>query len=377
MENKEAITVEVPIGEVTQEPKLSRRDALEIGVAAHTDEPVKETKTPARSESGKFTSSEGGKGAAREETKKAVDAGGKPAVTEGLSPLSAPAEYTKEEKEDFLASDRKSQERDLRLFAKNQALRAEGQRLINEAKREGESVKETRDLASQVSTYLKSRNGKELPHSEILKAVEVVNMLQGATSGSAVIELLEARGFAVPKEVKDALVEKKEISPENRALQERLDRVETERAQEKATAHSTMLNDHWLNFGAQKNAAGFPRFPDIIGNDEKAQEIAREIGSLVHGKDLLSQNFIAKCQKRIPGLTYPKLYEEAYRISGGRIDESVAAQPEDAKEHLKRSNRAAASQPSRGLNGSAVISQVTKVPRREALKRGLDEAGDN
>lgn len=359
--------VPVEVAEVTtDEPKLTRREALEVGSnLVEMDKPE-----VARAPDGTF---------APRETNVQAKGGAQKAPTENISAttLQPPAEYTKEEKEDFLALDRKGQERDLRLYGKNQNLRAEGQRLINESKNKEKELSWATNLATQVQDHMRSKGGKAATQEDLLNALEAVNAIAGANNASSVLEVmkLKVKGFKVSPELEAAIAgqNKSEVSPELKALQEEMKGIKDERQREKIAQDAATLNKEYISFEAEKNGAGQPRFPDLAVNTADSARLASQIGSLVNGQTALSQQFIADCQARIPGLTYQQLLREAYLIRGGKIAEAEAPKPEDPKKHLIRSNRAASSVPGRGLNGVAVTGIVKKVSRREALERAAAE----
>ena len=286
--------------------------------------------------------------------------------TQTAPPLSPPAEYNAEEKADFAMLSRKNQEAALRLHKSRQSK-------LEEIKAESAELQWAKDIAKEVTPFLKARGDKEPPYSQIVKALKMVNEVDSNTKG-AVAQILEAKGIKVPEGfldenpnvIPDKLLQEK-IAP----LQEELNSVKARLAQEDQAKNEAFLFQNWQAFEQEKNASGKLKYPDLA-NPETGLHLASNIGSLVSGKTEMSKQFIANAEARIPDLTFPKLMLEAYRFFGGKVDESEAPRSQKPQNnHLAISRRAASSIPGRGVQTASVGSEKKFSSRREALAHAL------
>lgn len=338
-EKPEVIT---PSPEVVEEPKLSRREALEVSITA-------------------------------EETKKEEPAGKvEPLpVKEELPPLDPPAEYTGAAKTAFQKAPREVQQDILRLHASHREKLQE----IKTASREYEGIKA---LADSISPYLKATGTKEPTEVAMKKAIAMwqeFNQDDPGKAKAAAATYLRAKGIPVPRELEAVETSSApDLSAQLSPLQERLNALESERAQEIATRTQAIGNQMWQSFEASKNAAGKPKYADIQGNSESALRLSRSIGTLVWDDSPLARQFIASVKNRIPNATAEQLLHEAYVFSGGKVDDSEATKSHSATNHLERSNRAASSKPGRGTNSAASNGVIHKMTRQEALARAIRES---
>lgn len=337
--------------------KLSLRDALEIAVEGTKD-------------GIQGTSSDSG-GSERTEAKKEVVGDG---VTENSSRspemptgLEAPSEWTKEEKEDFKASSRGSQEAALRIHKSRSSKLEE----IKTAKRELETYQK---LAQDVEPFIKAMGMKESSPVAIQKALQMWKDFEHAENPyTAAASYLKAKGKEVPKEwFSEIKAEKESIKEEINPLRLQVEQINNRLAQEDVAKHRQFLSSEWQVFELEKNAAGSARYPDL-NNTESGLRLAGNIGSLVSGESAVSQQFIATVKERIPNPTMQDLIREAYRFNGGKVDESEAARTQTTQSHLTKSNRAAASKPGRST-ATSVSGPVKKFKTyREAAQAAMDE----
>lgn len=273
-----------------------------------------------------------------------------------------PAEWTKEEKEDFLASSPRQQEASLRLHKSRQGA-------LEQIRRESADLEWSRDLAKRVEGYLKARGVKGDPVSAVIDALDTVNELNEKPIDGAA-RVLKLKGYEPPPQLLE-LGKKPDSNPQIEALQNELNAVKSKLASEEATRFKNVLAESWQDFTSTKNAAGLAKFPDVL-DGETGTALARNIGSLVDGVTEFSKQFIENTAKRIPGLTLPRLIEEAYRFYGGRVDDSPASRTQDTQKHIARSSLAATSVP-----GRSAVSSVAPVKRfktrREALQAAFEE----
>lgn len=349
-----------------EKPKgLSLRDALEVAIVATEDKKENE-----RVRTGNASSSDSSEqGGAKEEVVSARDTEAK--VPSEEPKYEPPAEYTAEEKRYFSELSRKAQEAQLRLDKSRKAKIEE----IKSAQREYDYVKR---LAESVNPYIKARGLKESPEVALTKAVEMWREFEEGDPKRAAAEYLRAKGIEPPKE----LLEEIQANPYQEQLaplQNKLNQIEQRIAQEDYARAGQSLTQAWSAFAEQKNAAGGPRFPDIVSNDEAGLRRASEIGSLVSGSPELlpcgitSRQFIANVQARIPDASYLDLMAEAYKFVGGRVDESNTSKSQTSQEHLVKSNRAASSVPGRSasVNGSVGVKKYKTY--REAAAAALEQ----
>lgn len=334
--NEQAATEDTPI----QSPStLSLRDALEVAVEA--------TK-PAQKE--------------EPQTEEAAPAETPQAQSEPT--YEPPAEWNREEKDDFRALSRKQQEAALRLHRSRNSV-------LEQIKIEKADLEWAREIAKEVTPFLKTRGDKEPAHAQVLKAIRLVNQLDEKPR-EVVIDILKAKGLPIPKELEaQDEPQKNSIDPH---LQQKLESIESRLAREDHARVSSVMSKLWGDFESTKNAAGSPKFPDI-NESESGLRMASNIGSLVSGQTDLSKQFIANVRARIPDVTPTRLFEEAYRYYGGRVDDSSAAKTQDTQSHVLKSTRAASSVPGRG--GQSSSGQVKKYKTyREAAAAFLRDNRD-
>lgn len=371
VETTESVEIEKPVQEVeTDKPeKLSVREALEKGLSeSRKDEPK-------------------GK---RIVEKDQLDLGPKKPnkfdkSNEPIKAYEPPAQWTKEEKEDFKVLSPKQQEATLRLINSRKS-EIETIRLgREEVAREREELKWAKDLAAEVTPFLKANGRAEDGNvaQTIIKAVKAVRELDTGDPLVNAVSYLRAKGKDVPEELLEAIAARAEggekyIAPQIQSLQNDLKDVKSKLEHRERLESVAPLVQAFDAFSAEKNALGGRRFPDL-DESEKGSKISTEMGSLLNGQTELSKQFLANAQNRIPNLTYSKLLEEAYKWCGGTVDDNAkqSSKPEDLKKHIKQSNRAASSVPGRGNRASTLSGPVKKVPLREALRLSMEEHADD
>lgn len=350
---------------------LSLRDALEVALEA-SKSPEKEgsdaeKRSPERVDSApEKTRDEGSSKVSRKAARS-------PRAPDDSKPLEAPAEWDAEDKELFAKSSKEQQVAALKLHQKRNATREEIQRAQEAVKREAAELQWVKDIEREVTPFLKVRGDKAPTHQQIINALKLVNELDRDPTGT-VAAILQARGKQVPAELlekhSDSGIDEK-IAP----LQKEVEYLRMKAAQEEQQRLTGALRQSWATFESEKNAAGEVKYPDIIGNDDKALKLAGNIGLLCGGQTELSKQFIALTKARIPDLTLPRLYEEAYRYYGGRVVDASDTKPSTQKnqEHLAISQRAAASKPSRVVPSSPGGTVKKYKTYREAAEAALRE----
>lgn len=337
---------EIPSSESKQPELLSRRDALEVAFEAVTEKenaskPVIEKK---------------------EEPAQAITPEVKAAPE--VPALQPPAEWSKEEKEDFLSGTRKQQEAALRLHKTRAST-------LETIKRERQDYEHLRKLSENVSPYIKAMGLKDTPEVAIQKAVAMWKEFEEGDPRKAAAQYLKAKGLEVPQELLD---EKNSENDPLNPIQQRLESLESLIREERESKEREVLIGSWNSFQDTKNASGKPMFPDL--HSDSGTNLAGQIGSLVGGKTDLSKQFIALAQMRIPDLDRTKLYAEAYKFLGGKVDDSVATKTQDkatTTEHINRARRASASVMPSGSSASTTGVTTGKMSRRDALQLAMQE----
>lgn len=354
-----------------EEPKgLSNRDALEVAIAAVKDKEENERKDTTSNKSS-IAADDGRTDASSSEVNESSDAS---AQTETPS-LAPPSEFSKEEKEDFYASSKKAQEAILRLHNKRQRVFSEIQRDKALVSKEKEELKSLKDLSSAMEPYLRAVGVKKPTEVALKEALGMWKEFNDGDPREAAAAYLEAKGIEVPRELLNG--KRAEADPEKAALQTRLSQVENVIAANQAQVATQVLGSAWSRFEADKNAAGKPKFPSILGESEEAIRMASNIGSLVRGDTPLSRQFIALARERIPGLDYHGLLTEAYRYLGGQVDDSSqTTRSQDSQKHIVNAGRAASSKPGRGAAVESSGTVKKYKTNREALQAAMQQLNE-
>ena len=278
-----------------------------------------------------------------------------------MSPLDPPAEWKSEEKEDFKQSSRKQQEAALRLHKSRNST-------LEQIKQDSRELDYLKKLDDDIKLFLRALGLKESSPVAMQKAVQMWKEFEYAEDPyKAAAQYLKAKGKQVPSEWFES---EGQLDPKFSSLQEKVERVEQQLAQERFAKTAAVLQETWSDFCAEKNAVGKPKFPDI-NDSESGTKLSSEIGSLVNGITDLSKQFIASRSERIPNLTPDKLFEEAYKFCGGKVDESTDNSGSlSAQDHIAKSRRASLSTPGRG----AQIARATSTTKKYKTYREAAEA---
>lgn len=338
-----------------EEPKgLSIRDALEVAhEAAKVNKPSSGANEPSTRELQQSTT--GG-------TESPNVLGRDKPESQQQPALDPPAEWSKDEKEAFKESSRRQQEAALRLHNSRQ-------KSVSDIRSRQERLQYLEDLEKSVTPFIKALGTKEAPHIAIQKATQMWHDLENAKDPRVkAAEYLQAKGIEVPEGLLTGNETQNELDKKLTAIQSELESVKSRQAQEDRTRAEQFFGSVWQNFSSTKNAAGQPKFPDA-GDTPEGMKLAGNIGSLINNETALSKQFIASAQSRIPNLTWEKLYEEAYKFSGGKVDDSPAPRTTSQKQHIAISRRAAASVP--GSGGAGQHSAPKKLTMREALESAV------
>ena len=302
-ENK---TVETPATEQAPEPvsKMSRIEALTVGLEAATDKQQEEPAKPSRKE--------------------------EPAPQQEKPKYEPPPELTAEERDIFLKSSPEQQATTLRLFKGYQERRAQLNRDLNE----NGWVKK---LAEDVVPFLKATGEKLTPQEALAAALRLRKELEDGDPIENAARYLKRKGYEAPPE----LLKLKEGSAKNEdpkllELQKTVDALKLERENEVLKVQVGEFLSDWEKFATQTNAAKQPRFPDV-DNSEAGAKLAAKIGSLTNGKTEVSKQFIESVKERLPNAGRVELLTEAYKFYGGRVDDSGPVQKVATNNHLQLS----------------------------------------
>ena len=321
---------------VTEPEKLSLRDALEVAIETHTTPEPEPVAAPVV-----------------EEVK-----------PEPVKEYDGPAEFTKEEREMWMQiQDEKQKAPHLRLHQSRL-------NSLKEIRQEAAELKHLKELANTIEPYIKAQGIKDPPAVAMQKAVAMWKEFEHGDPKKAALAYLQAKGVN-PAEL--STIEEDGIDSQLSPVLQKINVLEQKLTQQEHAKLAETLNGVWKTFESTSNAAGAPKYVDITGNSESALRLASQVGSLVGGQTELSKQFIAQCQSRYPDLTHTLLLEKAYEFCGGRIIDTPAPKTEDPQEHLKKSNRAAASVPGRGSSGLATSPVKKFKSTREAAAYALEQ----
>jgi hypothetical protein len=284
-----------------------------------------------------------------------------------------PAEYNREEREDFLALSPKQQEAALRLHRSRMST-------LEDIKRHSAELSTYRKLSEDVEPFIKAMGIKDSSPVAIQKAIQMWHDFEKAEDPrEAAANYLRAKGRedAIPESWLEGQEDKK-VTAQNSALQEELNQIKLRLAREDHQRALQPVVEALHDFESQKNAAGKPKYPSFRSDDtsEEGLKFASSFGSLVNGKTDFSKEFIARTQARIPNLTVSKLYEEAYKFAGGIVDEAEAPRTQATQKQIQKSNRAAASMPGNGISSASSGKVIKYKTTREALAAALAQLGE-
>lgn len=337
---------------------LSLRDSLEVAIEGLKEPEADATKEKSVQDNQNQTGSIDGTG-----TTQVVDG-------TGSQLLQPPAEYTAEEKSDFLQLSRRGQEAQLRLDRSRKTLLDQARSEKEAAKAASAENEWSKELVQELTPYLKAMGEKMPTHKALIAALKMRNEFENAADPrAAAAGYLKAKGLQVPKELLTPTNNNgaNTPNPEIAALRETLNGLINEKTQENLSKTRETLSQVWSGFEQTKNAAGTSKYPDV-SDTPTGLILAREIGSLVDGSEL-SKQFIAKVKARIPNCSYLVLLEEAYKFAGGKVDDSEAPRSQDTQKHVLKSKRVASSKPgSSSQHGSSVLTKKFGTYREAAAQ---------
>lgn len=274
-----------------------------------------------------------------------------------------PAEWNKEEKDDFLQLSEKQQQAVMRIHKSRNSK-------LEELKKATQEYNDAKSLAQTLTPYIKSIGVKEPTETALKKALQMWREFEEGDPREKAAAYLKVKGVPVPNEL---LVTPTQDDEKIIPLQNELNNIKQRIAQEDYARAAANLQQTWASFEQEKNAGGKSKYPDL-DDSEKGISLAANIGSLVNGETDLSRQFIANVQSRIPDLTSNKLLAEAYKYCGGRIDETDTPRTQDTQKHILKARRASASVPGRGAQTRTDVVKKYKTTREalEAAVRNLN-----
>lgn len=332
---------------------LSYRDALEVAYEAHKDGGARGvTGKNAGDSSGDSVSNTSGHSTEKQQSN-SIQSTGDTAASGAQAELQAPAGWDKEDKELFRQSSRAQQEAALKLDRKRNSTLENIKREKADLENSRKEYESDRELAKRMRPYLKARGFEEPDEVALKKVIDLYLEMNvpAAQAKKAAANYLKARGVSdIPEsflsEDNTSSIPDEKLTP----LQQRLEQLENRIASEDLSKTQQTLQYAWNSFEQEKNAAGGSRFPDIATNSESGLRLASQIGTLVNGQTDLSKQFIANVQSRIPDLDHTKLFAEAYKYFGGKVDDtSTPAKSHNPQKQIQTYRRASASVPSGGV----------------------------
>lgn len=361
-ENASEENNEVTPQELTEDTseKLSLRDALEVAIKAAEDD----TSRPSEDRSGDPR--------VADQATAAPDAGRDNASVQAgeakPEPLQPPAEFTAEEKADFVQLSRTQQEAQLRLHRSRMSR-------LSEIKEAAAELQWAKDLVKNLEPFAKARGAKGDIGADLQKALEFWRVANEDRKKAAAA-LLKSGNIPVPKELLEQPSQDPALSPLHEKinhLESRIAEEDRRKAAEQLDVVRSALSQTYDAFSGAKNAAGTARFPDIQPDKGEAGiRMLSEIGSLLNVQTPVGQDFVQRVRARNPTANLETLMFEAYRYLGGRIDDSQAPKTQSPQNHLHKSNRAASSVPGRGTPASST--QVRRFKdTRDAYAAALAE----
>lgn len=349
LSRENVVNEEKPVEEPKAEPGLSRREALEVGIAAVKDK--EETKAEERA-------------TAAPEARVAPEAEVSQALVVEKPTLEPYSRWKQETKDAFKKIPRELQEDSLRVA---QSL----DETVREVSHKTNEHRDLIDLRNALTPYLKAMGEKMPTEVALKKALKMWGEFENAEDPKlAAAEYLKAKGIDVP----EGFLEKKDIQPLQIDPKAIKDEIKAEIFQEQTLARvSQERADASLELETEKNEAGLLRFPQFNGTEAGIQ-LATKMGQLVVGNHNDSVGFYAYLKARIPEseITQRRILEESYKWFGGTVDDTPGKKAPD-KNHLARSNRAATSVPGRG-SSNGFSQPPKKLSRREWLAQSIERA---
>jgi len=235
------------------------------------------------------------------------------------------------------------------------------------AREEAQKAKPIRDLADKVKSYLAARGEEDLPdEAKIAQALQLVNEMRRGDSAAVKAELLKA-GIDLDK---PGAVANNSHNPEIDTLQKRLAALEQEKEAQRFNSFVNQFDGVFKKLGAEKTRTGDPVYPDILDGSDRANKIAKKIGSYA-----LNPDFVEGVKERFPEADFSVIAREAYIFAGGRIGGQAASVPNNNNQQIEKQRRAAASTPGKPAVRADVSTLKGKLGNRAAARKALEIHG--
>lgn len=342
-ENKEVVTTN-DIVEEDKSDKLSNRDALEAAISEKRQ--VSEEAKPIATE----------QNITNKEIKQAVDADIQP-----------PAEFSAAGKKAWAEKNLSEIQKE---YARIHTARTQEITRAQRAEREArEDAKTWRELGKMAAPYIEARGQQGVtPQQAMMEALALIQEIKKGDPSSIKSELKKI-GIDLDSQNSHSSTAKNFDDSKINTLQERLERLESERENQRIQTLAITYDNVFKKVISEKTRTGETVFPDLLDNSEKGIEFAKELGSLTQ-----DQRFQAGVLRRFPDADLSTVVKEAYKYLGGKVaGESVTVSPENNTTHIVKSRRAAASTPGGIVKRNDPSSLIGKLSARAALARALEE----
>lgn len=230
-----------------------------------------------------------------------------------------------------------------------------------------EDAKTWRELGKMAAPYIEARGTEGVTPQQAM--MEALALIQEFKKGDPATVKAELKKIGIDLDSPNTHSSKNIDESKINTLQERLERLESEREAQRLQSTVQTFESVFNNLASQKTRTGEPVFPGLLDNSESGIEFARELGSLTQ-----DQRFQAGVLRRFPNADFSIVVREAYKYLGGKVSgEPVTVSTSTQTKHIEKSRRAAASTPGGIVRRNDTSSLVGKLSNRAALARALEE----
>jgi DNA-binding phage protein len=244
---------------------------------------------------------------------------------------------------------------------------SEERKAREEAQKVSENSKPIKQMAENVRAYLAARGEEDLPdEAKIAQALQLVNEMRKTDKAAIKAELRKA---GIDLDAPDGVVNNSH-NPEIDTLQKRLAALEQEKEAQRFNSFVNQFDGVFKKLGAEKTRTGDPVYPDILDGSDRANKIAKKIGSYA-----LNPDFVEGVKERFPEADFSVIAREAYIFAGGRIGGQAASVPNNNNQQIEKQRRAAASTPGKPAVRADVSTLKGKLGNRAAARKALEIHG--
>lgn len=287
-------------------------------------------------------------------------------VSEDIAP---PKGFNKQEIEAWKAKDitgiqkayRRVHDESVREMNRAQSEERKAREEATKAKQEGATW---RELGEKIKPYIAARGQEGVnPEKAMMEALDLIGEFKKADPSTVKAELKKI-GIDLDKagNVKNS-VPHEEITH----LQKRLEAIEMEKEAQKFQNFVGEFDRVFKKLGAEKNRTNDPVYPDLLPTSERANDLAKEIGTLT--QDANFQKFVLR---RFPDADLTVLAREAYIFAGGQVSGQAVTVTTDNQKQIEKQRRAAASTPGKPAVRADSSNLKGKLGNRAALKKAIE-----